>query len=220
MEDRRHEEDAVAARQQDGAGTVGVVGARGGAGATVLAALLAARLARKGATALVDGGPGPSIDTVLGLESHPGLRWPGLSGARGVVDPALLAGNLMRWDRCAVLPADDSQPGPPRPDVVPDVLDALTVAHRSVVVDLDRSGLLREDPTGARVLADACATVLVLAPRDVTGVAGARLLRDVLVRDGRRVGLVAGGAAPAVLAPEEVAAAVGLPVVGALPRAR
>ncbi|WP_158370555.1 pilus assembly protein FlpE [Cellulosimicrobium cellulans] len=257
-------------RPAGGAGVVGVVGARGGAGATVTAAALAAELARRGTTVLVDTGPGPSLDTVLGLEAHPGLRWPDLAGARGAVDPVLLAGNLMRWGRCGVLPTDDARPGPPPAAALADVLRALRAAYGSVVLDLDRAALLgagagtgagaaagsttggspvegdgvgggaagaspggppgepqhpprhpppRQDARGATLLA-ACRTVLVVVPRDVPAVAGARLLRDGLVGDGRRVGLVARGPAPGGLGVQEVAAAVGLPVVAALPWAR
>lgn len=263
-------------RPAGGAGVVGVVGARGGAGATVTAAALAAELARRGTAVLVDTGPGPSLDTVLGLEAHPGLRWPDLGGARGAVDPALLAGNLMRWGRCGVLPTDDARPGPPPAGALADVLRALAAAHGSVVLDLDRSAVLAagvreaEDgasgpvarggavergggpgaapvgPRGAEVDAEvdaeagaevggagpggggargaallaACRTVLVVVPRDVPAVAGARLLRDGLVGHGRRVGLVARGPAPGGLGVEEVAAAVGLPVVASLPWSR
>ncbi|WP_431837411.1 pilus assembly protein FlpE [Cellulomonas sp. Y8] len=260
---------AGSGRPAAGAGVVGVVGARGGAGATVTAAALAAELARRGTAVLVDTGPGPSVDTVLGLEAHPGLRWPDLDGARGAVDPALLAGNLMRWGRCGVLPTDDARPGPPPPGALGDVVRALAAAHGSVVLDLDRAAVLGaaveaggpvavdapvagdaravgdgpagtggpadarglagaaaavgagEDPAlrGATLLA-ACRTVLVVVPRDVPAVAGARLLRDGLVGAGRRVGVVARAPAPGGLGVEEVAAAVGLPVVASLPWAR
>ncbi|WP_454050755.1 pilus assembly protein FlpE [Cellulomonas sp. Marseille-Q8402] len=205
-------------RPSAGAGVVGVVGARGGAGATVTAAALAAELARHGSTVLVDAGPGPSVDTVLGLEAHPGLRWPDLTGALGSVDAALLAGNLMRWRRSAVLPTDDARPGPPPAAVVPDVLTALAAAHGSVVLDLDRVAVL--GGRDAAALVDACGTVLVVVPRDVLAVAGARLLRDALVTPGRRVGLVTRGPAPGGLGTAEIATAVGVPVVASLPRVR
>lgn len=221
-----------------GAGVVGVVGARGGAGATVTAAALAAELARHGTAVLVETGPGPSVDTVLGLEAHPGLRWPDLTGAIGSVDAALLAGNLMRWRGCAVLPTDDARPGPPPAAVVPDVLTALAAAHAAVVLDLHRADVLaaaragggpddggpdagqdEEEGCGATLLA-ACRTVLVVVPRDVLGVAGARLLRDALVTPGRRVGLVTRGPAPGGLGAADVARAVDLPVIASLPRVR
>jgi hypothetical protein len=222
-----------------GAGVVGVVGARGGAGATVTAAALAAELAGRGTAVLVETGPGPSVDTVLGLEAHPGLRWPDLTGAIGSVDAALLAGNLMRWRGCAVLPTDDARPGPPPAAVVPDVLTALAAAHAAVVLDLHRADVLaaaragggpdaagpdagqdaEEGGCGATLLA-ACRTVLVVVPRDVLAVAGARLLRDALVTPGRRVGLVTRGPAPGGLGAADVARAVDLPVVASLPRVR
>ncbi|WP_282944360.1 pilus assembly protein FlpE [Cellulomonas endometrii] len=201
-------------RTDEGWGS-GVVGARGGAGATVTAALLAAELARRSTAVLVETGPGPSVDTVLGLEAHPGLRWPDLTGARGAVDATLLAGNLMRWGPCSVLPADDDRPGLPPPDVLPDVLEALVAGHRSVVLDLDRSALLTG--TGVADLVDACRSVLVVVPRDVPGVAGARVLHALLTGRQTRVGVVARGPAPGGLGPAEVGLAVHLPVVGSLP---
>jgi hypothetical protein len=183
---------------------------------------------------LVETGPGPSVDTALGLEQHPGLRWPDLTGAIGSVDAALLAGNLMRWRRCAVLPTDDARPGPPPAEVVPDVLTALSVAHASVVLDLDRvavlearragGGTVAADGDGAAgyggTLLAACRTVLLVVPRDVPAVAGARLLRDAVVAPGRRVGLVTRGPAPGGLGVADVARAVDLPVVASLPWVR
>ncbi|WP_255595973.1 pilus assembly protein FlpE [Cellulomonas sp. C5510] len=204
-----------------GAGVVGVIGARGGAGATVLAATLARHLARRAPAVLVQAGPGPSVDTVLGLEAAPGLRWSDLAGARGAVDPVPLAGGLVRWGRCAVLATDDARPGPPAPGVLPDVLDALTRAFPSVVLDLDRSALLGAGPGGEPAGAlDACDRVLLAVPRDVPGVAGARLLHLVLRDRVPRSGIVACGRAPGGLGTTELAEAVGLPLVGTLPQVR
>lgn len=210
---------------RSGAGVVGVVGARGGAGATVTAAALAAHLARRGPTVLVQIGPGPGIDTMLGLEGRAGLRWPDLTAARGAIDAEHLAANLMRWDRCAVLSTDDARPGPPPPEVLPDVLEALAAAHGSVVLDLDRSALLTPErgsagPGPGRDLLDACGVLLLVVPRDVPGVAGARLLRTLLSGRGTRIGVVTRGPAPGGLGTAEVAEALDLPVVATLPWAR
>lgn len=207
-----------------GAGVVGVVGARGGAGATVTAALLARSLARRQATVLVDTGPGPSLTPVLGIEALPGLRWPDLTGARGAVDPELLAANLARWGRCAVLPTDEARPGPPPPGVLPDVLDALAGAYGTVVLDLDRVAVLGaragSGPGTAPDLAAACRTVLVVVPRDVPAVVGARQLGAELAERVGRTGVVTRGPAPAGLSPSQTAEAVGLPLLGRLPWVR
>lgn len=215
----RDDPRAGGSRGADGVGVVGVVGARGGAGATTVAALLARSVARRRPTVLVEAGPGPSLDTVLGTEAHPGLRWPDLTGARGAVDPGLLAGNLMRWGRCAVLPTDDERPGAAPADVLPDVLTALARAYASVVVDLDRTAVLSGDGVRSAPLA-VCRRVLLVTPRDVPAVAGARLVRDTLADQAADLGIVTRGPAPGGLGPDEVGAALGLRVVGSLPWVR
>lgn len=188
------------------------------------AALLARAFARRHPAVLVDTGPGPSVDAVLGLDALPGLRWPDLTGARGAVDPRQLAANLVRWGRCAVLPTDDTRPGPPSADVLPDVLDALTAAYRTVVLDLDRTALLTAPPgpgpVGVPDLPAACRTVLLVVPRDVPAVIGARQLRDRLAGRVDRIGVVTRGPAPGGLTSSQVADAVGLPLLGRLPWVR
>src|SRR5690348_12501270 len=72
---------------------VAVLGGRGGAGASVLAAGLAVTAAGSGLRALlVDADPlGGGVDLVLGWEALDGLRWPALShGSSGVSPPALV----------------------------------------------------------------------------------------------------------------------------------
>src|SRR2546421_294935 len=60
--------------------TIGVVGGRGGAGASTLACALAVTAARSGhRTMLIDGDPlGGGLDVLLGGERAGGLRWPDL----------------------------------------------------------------------------------------------------------------------------------------------
>lgn len=67
--------------------TVGVIGGRGGAGASTLACALAVTAARGGERAmLVDADPlGGGLDVLLGGESAEGLRWPDFAGSRGRV---------------------------------------------------------------------------------------------------------------------------------------
>lgn len=207
--------DARGAADRRGAGVVGVVGARGGAGASVIAAGLAGQLSEAGPCALVDMGVGGGLDTLLGLEEEPGLRWPDLADARGLVDGAQLAQALVRWRRCSVLSGDRRRPGFPPGAAVGDVLDALTRCHPSVVLDLDRS-----EVCGPTSVAAACRVVLVVVPRDLAGVAGALAVRDRLVGTVQDVRLVVRGPAPGGLGVSELALAVGLPVSAAVPAER
>ncbi|WP_315097899.1 pilus assembly protein FlpE, partial [uncultured Cellulomonas sp.] len=152
---------------------VGVLGGRGGAGASTLAAAVARQLARRTATVLVDldrasGG----IDVLLGLEAADGVRWPDLADARGEVSGADVLALLPRWGACAVLSADRARPGPPEPAVVADVLHALTAEAGALVLDVDRGAVVAGES-----LVRACDAVLVVAPRDLRTVAGILAMR-------------------------------------------
>lgn len=204
---------ALRRRRRAGPSVIGVVGARGGAGASSFAALLAQAGTRHGSAVLVELGAGPSMDAVLGTEGEEGLRWPDLADVRGTVDPEQLAGALRRWRRCAVLTTDDQRPGPPPAAALPDVLDALCAGHETVVLDLDRAAVL--DGRCGAVLAE-CRAVVVVAPRDIPAVAGARLLLRRLPAVDVLTGLVTTGSAPGGLGASELAKALGIPLWGTL----
>lgn len=208
----------------DRGAVIGVVGARGGVGASTLAALVAARASRRTATALVDldeaaGG----IDVLVGLEEEPGARWPDLAAARGAVDGRDVVALLPRWGRVVVLSADRSRPVTVDPAAAGDVVAALAAASGCVVVDLGRARVLDGHPVLAL-----CDGVALLAGRDLRSVAGALALRTALLggpsaaaldgggrpaRPTARVGLVVRGPAPGGLGTTEVAEVVGLPVL-------
>lgn len=188
---------------------VGVVGARGGVGASTLAALVASRASRRTATTLVDldeaaGG----IDVLVGLEEETGARWPDLAHARGDVDGRDVVALLPRWGRVAVLSADRSRPGPVDASTAVDVVGALARASGCVVVDLGRAAALAGHP-----VVGMCDRVALVAGRDLRSVAGALALREALGE--ASVGLVQRGPAPGGLGTDEVAEAVGLPVLWA-----
>ncbi|GGK04292.1 hypothetical protein GCM10011583_40020 [Streptomyces camponoticapitis] len=67
--------------------TVGVIGGRGGAGASTLACALAVTAARQGLrTMLIDGDPlGGGLDVLLGGERAEGRRWPDFAASKGRV---------------------------------------------------------------------------------------------------------------------------------------
>ncbi|WP_232014299.1 septum site-determining protein Ssd [Cellulomonas fimi] len=195
---------------------VGVVGARGGAGASSLAAALARVLSATTATVLVDLDRGcAGLDVLVGLEGVDGVRWPDLASARGDVDGDDLLALLPRWGSCAVLSADRSRPVPPEAAVVADVLHALSRAAGVLVLDLDRSAVVAGESVAA-----VCDTVLVVTPRDLRATAGALALRESWRDPGTDVGLVVRGPAPGGLGVAELAEAVGLPVRAVLPADR
>lgn len=203
----------VGARTERGrALVVGVVGARGGAGASTFAAVLAARFARRTATALVDlDRASAGVDVLLALEDSDGVRWPDLTSARGDVDGAQVLALLPRWGPCAVLSADRHRPGLPDSGVLADVLHALAGVCGVVVLDLERVGVVTGDS-----FASVCDAVVVVAPRDLRAVAGLLALRTSLVAHGAFVGVVTAGPSPGGLGSGELAQAVDLPVLARL----
>jgi len=192
-----------------GGTVVGVVGARGGAGASVVAASLARAAARRRAPAclvdlaLVGGG----LDVLLGIEEDPGVRWPDLADARGRLDGDDLLARLPRWGPVPVVSTERG--GGPDPGALADVVAALAEATSArsgvLVLDVDRAAL-GAGTVGAGLL-EACDEVLVVTPLDVVAVAGAAAVRD---RVGGPAALVVRRPAPGRLSAAEVADAVGL----------
>jgi secretion/DNA translocation related CpaE-like protein len=195
-----------------------VVGGRGGAGASVLAAALAVVAARSGErTLLVDCDPlGGGLDLVLGAEEVTGLRWPELRIADGRVaasalHAALPAPAISRSAELGVLSCGREASGPSAAAVTA-VVEAGRQAGETVVCDLPR---YPTDPALAALeLAD---QVLLVVPADVRSCAAAGRVAAVLAEQTREVGLVVRGPSPGGLTPADVAEALDLPLVAAMP---
>ncbi|MER7682357.1 septum site-determining protein Ssd [Streptomyces sp. NPDC096934] len=194
--------------------TVGVIGGRGGAGASTLACALAVTSAREGRrTLLVDADPlGGGLDVLLGGEAVEGLRWPAFAASRGRVGggaleeslPELHALRVLSWDRgdSVVVPSQ----------AVRAVLAAARRRGGAVVVDLPR----RVDDGVAEALAQLDLGVLVV-PADLRAIAAAGRVASavgMVLRDLRVA--VRGPYAPG-LDDREVARLLGLPLVGEVP---
>ncbi|PZT72634.1 septum formation initiator [Streptomyces sp. AC1-42W] len=197
--------------------TVGVVGGRGGAGASTLACALAVTAARAGhRTMLIDGDPlGGGIDVLLGGERAEGMRWPDFAHSEGRVGggaleeslPAMHGLRVLSWGRddWVVIPA-------------PAMRAVLAAARRLggvVVVDLPR----RVDEAVAEALAQ-LDLGLVVVPGELRAVAAAKRVASMagMVLDDLRV--VACGPYASGLDEGWVARAMGLPLVGEVPRER
>jgi secretion/DNA translocation related CpaE-like protein len=163
---------------------------------------------------LVDAdGLGGGLDLLVGAETAPGLRWPDLTGVRGRVDGAAVAGALPVVGGVRVLTAARDPGGPVPGEALGAVVEGLRAAGRAVVVDLSRGA-----EGGDAVLAEADLAVL-LVPARLRAACAARLL----VAPGPAGVPSPWGAAhlvvrrqPGGLAPPEVAGLVGRPVLAEL----
>lgn len=208
--------DAVAGGPGDGR-CVAVLGACGGAGASVFAGALALAAARRaGQVLLVDCDPwGAGLDVILGIEDSPGLRWPDLAAPSGRLQIDELQRALPGVDvgagRIAVL-CHDLQPGFEIPGpVVEVVLDAGRRAGATSVVDLPR----QPGPVTDRVLDRADLAVLV-TPADVRACWAARRVCARISALGTRTGLVVRGPSPGGMGAREIAEVLGLPLLATM----
>lgn len=194
--------------------TVGVIGGRGGAGASTLACALAVTSAREGLRSLlVDADPmGGGLDVLLGGETADGLRWPAFAASRGRVGggaleeslPELHSLRVLSWDRgdCVAVPAQ----------AVRAVLAAARRRGGTVVVDLPR----RIDDGVAEVLAQLDIGILVV-PAELRAVAAAGRVAAAVGMVLRDLRVAVRGPYASGLDDREVARLLGLPLVGEVP---
>lgn len=210
--------EAAEGTRRSGA-VIAVIGGRGGAGASVFATALAVAAVGTGEQALlVDCDPlGGGIDVLLGAEQTEGLRWSriGVSGGRipaTALHAALPSPRVGRHGegRLAVLSCERAAGGP-APEAVVAVLEAGRRAGETVVCDLPRY------PTEAALAAlDAADVTLVVVPADLRSCAAAARVAEVLAGRGILAGAVVRGPSPGGVEPDEVASALGLPLIAAM----
>ncbi|GAB2925047.1 septum site-determining protein Ssd [Streptomyces heilongjiangensis] len=194
--------------------TVGVIGGRGGAGASTLACALAVTSARQGRrTLLVDADPlGGGLDVLLGGENAEGLRWPAFAASRGRVGGGALEESLPELHSLRVLSWDRGDAVAIPPQAVRAVLAAGRRRGGAVVVDLPR----RVDEGVAEAVAQIDIGLLVV-PAELRAVAAASRVASafgMVLRDLRVA--VRGPYAPG-LDDQDIARLLGLPLVGEVP---
>lgn len=198
----------------DDAFMVSVIGGRGGAGASTLAAAMAVTgVRRRLRTILVDGDPlGGGIDLLLGGEEATGLRWPELTTARGRVSGSALHDALPRIDELTVLSWDRGDTLTIPAEAMQVVLSAARRGSDLVVVDLPR----RLDDAAEVALASSDVTLL-LVPAEVRATASAARVAAAAGLVACDLRVVVRGPAPSNLPGDAVADALGLPLAGYMP---
>ncbi|MFD3532685.1 septum site-determining protein Ssd [Streptomyces sp. NPDC058664] len=194
--------------------TVGVVGGRGGAGASTLACGLALAAARTGRrTLLVDGDPlGGGLDVLLGGESEQGRRWPDFAASKGRLAGGALEESLPSVRGVRVLSWGREPAAPVPPEAVRSVLAAARRRGGVVVVDLPRG----TDAAATEALAQ-LDLGLIVVPGELRAVAAAHRVASTLSAGVLDLRAVVRGPYAAGLDECWVADALRLPLAGELP---
>jgi secretion/DNA translocation related CpaE-like protein len=192
---------------------VAVLGGRGGAGASVLAAGLAVTAASFGRRVLlVDADPfGGGLDLLLGWEDDSGLRWPELTGASGRLDSGGLVRALPVRGDLAVLSFDRRELPEAPPAAMAAVLAAGRQARDLVVIDVPR-----RLGDAARVALQTADLGLLVVPAEIRAATAAAKVARAAAEDCADLRLVVRGPAPGRLTAEVIGRSMGLPVVGTL----
>jgi secretion/DNA translocation related CpaE-like protein len=193
--------------------TVAVIGGRGGAGASTLAAALAVTAMRGGRRAmLVDADPyGGGADLLFGGEHAAGLRWCDIAAASGRIGGEELHAALPHIGSLAVLSYDRGDPLDLRADAMSSVL-----AASARVCDLTVADLPRHFDDAAAVVLEAADLALLVVPAEVRAVASAARIATEVASVVEDLRVVVRGPAPGGLAALDVANALGLPLAGYL----
>ncbi len=199
----------AACRDESGRGpAVAVVGARGGAGASVFAVALAQSAP---AALLVEADPwSGGIDLVVGSEDLAGLRWPDLALQGGRLGYPALRDALPHRDGVSVLSSGrggaDIEAGP-----LGAVIDAGCRGGVTVVCDVPRRA-----SEAAETALDAADLVVLVTPADVRSCAAAAAARPWVLTCNPNAGVVVRGPSPGGLRAAEVARIVDLPLLAAM----
>jgi secretion/DNA translocation related CpaE-like protein len=190
---------------------IGLVGARGGAGTSTLAAALALAAAGRGPAWLVDLDPlGGGADAGLGAELSAGARWSDLETLTGRLSPHALRAALPEIEGVAVVAAGGDTASELTAEAVRAVVSAVGRGGGTAALDLGRH------PTAARSVALAALDELLLVvPAEVRAMIAARRVAASLgptAPTPRVVVRVVLGALPS----EDVARGLELPLAGEL----
>ena len=190
---------------------VGVVGCRGGAGASAMSTALAvAAVRRKMTPYLLDLDPlGCGLGVVLGADESRGLTWDQVSAGVGRIPALSLQSTVAVVDGVGLLGWDDSGMTTVAAGVAGAVVETARVCAPVTVIDLGRAITDSQHEALAR-----CDRVLLMVPADVRSVRAARRMTG---RQGLSMcEVVVRGPNPGGLVAEDIGTALGLPVLAAV----
>jgi secretion/DNA translocation related CpaE-like protein len=190
---------------------VGVVGCRGGAGASVLACALAVAGARAGHSPfLLDLDPWScGLGVVLGADSAPVACWEQVGVGAGRIPASALQSAIGAIDGIRLLGWGDQSGYALTQGITGSVVEAARSLAALTVVDLARTTELWQREALAR-----CDRVLLVVPADVRSVQSARKLAA--GRDLSMCEVVVRGPNPGGLSHSDIREALGLPVLAAV----
>lgn len=205
--------DAMEGPASNAGKVLAVLGARGGAGASVFTVAVGLTALKAGDNALlVDCDPrGGGLDLVLGAEADQGYRWPDmqLSAGRIAVSALHKALPTRRHGNAHLTLLSGARKGEgPAPDAVAAVIEAGRRAGEVVICDVPR----QLEATGWSAIDRADLTVIV-APAELRASVTAKQLITELKSRGAHPHLVVRGPNPGGLAEEEIAEAAGAPLL-------
>jgi secretion/DNA translocation related CpaE-like protein len=205
--------DAAEGPASNAGKVLAVLGARGGAGASVFTVAVGLTALKKGAnTLIVDCDPrGGGLDVVLGAETEEGLRWPDmqLSAGRVAASSLHMALPTRRRGNAQLTLLSGARTGEgPAPDAVAAVVEAGRRAGDVVVCDIPR----QLDMAAWSAIDRADLTVIV-TPAELRACISAKKAAEELTERGATPQLVVRGPSPGGLRLDEIAAAVGIPVL-------
>jgi secretion/DNA translocation related CpaE-like protein len=191
---------------------IGVLGGRGGAGASVLAAGLALTAAGRGPSWLIDLDPiGGGADAGLGAELAPGARWTDIGLVTGRMSPHALRSALPEVEGVAVVAAGEGPTDELSPEAVRAVISAARRGGGTVVLDLGRNSTATRDEAIAAI-----DDLFLVVPAELRAVLAARRVVESL-RPAAPTPRVVVRSVPGALPSREVARGLDLPLTGELP---
>lgn len=205
--------DAAEGPPSNSGKVLAVLGARGGAGASVFAVAVGLTALTAGDnTLVVDCDPrGGGLDLVLGAETEKGFRWPDMRLSAGRIAAVSLHRSLptrRRGNAQLTLLSGARKGEGPAPDAVAAVVEAGRRAGDVVVCDVPR-----QLDAAAWAAIDRADLTVIITPAEVRAAITAGQMAKELAGRGATAQLIVRGPSPGGLRPDEIAASAHLPLL-------